>query len=88
MGIGVSPGCNQYLRLGGRIHFNLDGVDIAEALAGDPDVFVGRYTAYELQQIVGNAEWFDNTTFYRDSQRLTIADLKDIGITPPAGNDS
>src|SRR5580704_7274986 len=73
------------LRLGGRIHFNLDGVDIAEALAGDPSVFVGRYTAYELQQIVGNAKWFDSTTFYRDRRQLTIEELTRDGITRPAG---
>jgi hypothetical protein len=40
---------NNTLAVGGKVHFNLDGVDIAEALAGDPNEFVGRYTEFELQ---------------------------------------
>ncbi len=48
------------LSAGGKIHFNLTGLDIAEALAGDPGCWVGRYTAWELQQIVGNGQWFQN----------------------------
>jgi hypothetical protein len=30
---------------GGRIHFNLTGLDIKDALDGDPAIWVGRYTA-------------------------------------------
>ena len=72
------------LKRGGRVHFNLDGVDVADALAGDPNEFVGRYTAYELQQIVGNAEWFSATTFYLNEKLLTGGELEKIGIRPPA----
>jgi hypothetical protein len=65
---------------GGRIHFNLDGVDIAQAFAGDPAEFVGRYTAYELQQICLHAEWFDRTLFYSGGAVLTPAEVVALGI--------
>ena len=42
------------LRAGGRIHFDLTGLRIEEALAGDASTWVGRYTAWELQQVVAN----------------------------------
>jgi hypothetical protein len=45
------------LASGGRIHFALDGLDIAEALKGDPEIWGDRYTAWELQQIVRNESW-------------------------------
>ncbi len=75
------------LRAGGRIHFNLDGVDIADALAGNPEEFVDRYTSYELQQIVLNPLWFRNTVFYREGRSLTLEDLAAVGMTPPATKD-
>ena len=47
------------LAAGGKIHFNLDGVDIRDALRGDPNIFVGRYTEYELQQITLTPSGFE-----------------------------
>jgi hypothetical protein len=76
------------LKRGGHVHFNLDGVDVADALAGDANEFVGRYTAYELQQIVGNADWFDATTFYLHEKSLTNEELIQVGIRPPTGGVS
>jgi hypothetical protein len=66
-----------------HIHFNLTGMDIAEALRGDPEIFVGRYTSYELQQVLLHEPWFHNTTFYLDGESLTIEQLRTLGITPP-----
>ena len=71
---------NNTLAAGGKVHFNLDGVDVVEALAGDPNEFVGRYTEFELQQIILNADWFKNTRFYLDGKVLTIEQLEAIGI--------
>jgi hypothetical protein len=71
------------LAIGGRIHFNLTGLNILEALAGDPQQFVGRYTSYELQQIVRNRRWFLQCTFYLHGRSLTLEDLASLGITQP-----
>src|ERR1022692_3346910 len=56
---------------GGRFHFNLTGLEIADALKGDPETWVDRYTAWELQQIVRNLAWFDNTVFYLGGSLLS-----------------
>ena len=55
----------------GRFHFNLTGLDIADALNGDPEIWVDGHTAWELRQIVRNHEWFGNTLFYLDGDSLT-----------------
>ena len=52
---------NTTLAAGGRFHFNLTGLDIIGALAGDANWWVDRYTAWELQQIVRNGAWLQNT---------------------------
>ena len=65
---------------GGRFYFNLTDLDIAEALNGDPEWWVGRYTAWELQQIVRNASWFANTVFYLDGELLSSEKVKELGI--------
>jgi hypothetical protein len=70
------------LAVGGRFHFNLTGLDIAGALKGDPEFWVDRYTAWELQQIVRNHEWFDNTLFYLDGNLLTQQGVRALGIEP------
>jgi hypothetical protein len=71
------------LRVGGRIHFNLNDVNIAEALAGNPEEYVGRYTSYELQQILLDRAWFNSTVFYIDGTPLTPEQLAAVGITQP-----
>jgi hypothetical protein len=68
------------LARGGRIHFNLTGMNIGEALRGDPDVWVGRYTAWELQQIVRNRDWIASTVFYCDGVVLTAKEAAALGI--------
>ena len=65
---------------GGRIHFNLTGLDIRAALRGDPELWVGRYTAWELQQIVRNSEWFAKTFFYLDGAILTTEQADALGV--------
>ncbi len=67
---------------GGRFHFNLTGLDIADALNGDPSWWVDRYTAWELQQIVRNQAWFDNTLFYLGGNLLSMEQVKSRGIEP------
>jgi hypothetical protein len=65
---------------GGRFHFNLTGLDIADALQGDPAVWVHGHTAWELRQIVRNPTWFANTLFYLDGQLLTPEAVLALGI--------
>src|SRR5438552_1421101 len=69
------------LAAGGRIHFNLTGLDVGDALAGDPDLFAGRYTAYELQQIVRHRKWLEQTIFYHDGRVLAGEALISLGLT-------
>ena len=68
------------LARGGRIHFNLTGMNIEEALRDDPLVWVGRYTAWELQQIVRNRDWIAATVFYCDGVALTATEAAALGI--------
>ena len=68
------------LARGGRIHFNLTGMNIDEALRGDPDLWVGRYTAWELQQIARKRDWIARTIFYRDGVMLTAKEAAALGI--------
>ena len=65
---------------GGRIHFNLVGLDITAALQGDPEVWVHGHTAWELRQIVRNSTWFANTLFYLDGMVLSADEVVAIGI--------
>jgi hypothetical protein len=69
----------------GRIHFNLTGLDIRDALAGDPETWVGRYTAWELQQIVLRQDLFDMTDFYLNGRRITRDETEQFGIVRPNG---
>jgi hypothetical protein len=71
------------LTAGGRVHFNLTNLDVREALAGDPEFWVGRYTAWELQQIVRNKAWFDKTSFYLNEVALTSDQIIALGIVSP-----
>ena len=71
---------NNTLAAGGKVHFNLDGIDIADVLRGDPNMFVGRYTEYELQQITLNPEWFRNTRFYLAARYFRREQLTNLGV--------
>jgi hypothetical protein len=73
------------LAVGGRFHFNLTGLDVAEALKGDPEIWVDGHTAWELRQIVRNHQWFGNTLFYLDGSLLTPEQVKSLGIEPHNG---
>jgi hypothetical protein len=66
---------------GGRIHFDLTDVNIKDALSGDPNIWVDRYTSWELQQIVRNEKWFNQTTFYLNGKTLARKELDSMGIT-------
>ncbi|HEX4143930.1 MAG TPA: hypothetical protein VHY91_10380 [Pirellulales bacterium] len=70
------------LGAGGRVHFNLTGIDIADALGGDPSYWVDRHAAWELQQIVAKRSWFDSTIFYLDGRQLTPDELARVGVVP------
>ncbi len=70
------------LAAGGRFHFNLTGLDIFDAMKGDPAVWVFGHTAWELRQIVRNSEWFNNTLFYLDGKVLTPEATLALGIAP------
>lgn|SRR5487761_1817340 len=68
---------------GFRVHFELRGVDIRDAFCGDPEEWVGRYTAWELQQIVARRDWFTVTSFYLNGRLLDVEELGTLGIKPP-----
>lgn len=68
---------------GGKIHFELQGLDIPGALAGDASIWVGRYTAWELQQITQSASLFKNTVFYLNGVKQTAKQLAKLGIKAP-----
>ena len=70
------------LAVGGRFHFNLTGLDIPDALQGDPAVWVHGHTAWELRQIVRNPAWFDNTLFYLENKLLIAEEVRALGIAP------
>ena len=65
---------------GAKVHFDLTGLDVPAALAGNPAERVGRYTAWELQQISNNASWLKNTTFYQNGKALTAQAVEALGI--------
>lgn len=64
---------------GGKVRFNLQGVNVSEALAGDPNMWVGRYTAWELQQVVSNPSYRAATTFY-NTGHLSAAEKAALGL--------
>jgi RHS repeat-associated protein len=68
---------------GGKINFELKGLDIPTALAGDANIWVGRYTAWELQQITKSATLFKNTEFYLNGVKQTTEQLIKLGIKAP-----
>jgi RHS repeat-associated protein len=65
---------NRTIQGGGRVLFNLTGVNIPEALSGDASVWVGRYTQWELQQVVGNPTYRAATDFYLNGSKLSPAE--------------
>lgn len=65
------------------VHFELNGLNIADALAGNASEWVGRYTAWELQQIVNRHEWFSATIFYLSGRLLDSGELEKLGIKSP-----
>jgi RHS repeat-associated protein len=67
----------------GTIHFELHGLNISDALAGDPNIWVGRYTAWELQQVTNSTRLFNNTIFYLHGVRQTAKQLAELGIKAP-----
>ncbi|HRK29818.1 MAG TPA: hypothetical protein PLD59_01970, partial [Tepidisphaeraceae bacterium] len=76
---------NATIARGGKIRFDLDGVNVPQALAGDHTVWVGRYTSWELQHI-RRPSWFEHTVFYENGQVLTPQQVAAKGIqtwTPP-----
>jgi hypothetical protein len=79
-GAAFTQAVTRTLQGGGRIHFSLDGLKISEALAGPIDEWVGRYTAWELQQVVTNPVLRAATTFYENGVECTAARLAELGL--------
>ncbi|SFP79758.1 RHS repeat domain-containing protein [Parafilimonas terrae] len=67
----------------GTVHFELSGLNIQEALAGDANIFVGRYTSWELQQVISDVTLFKNTSFYLNGVKQTTKQLSELGIKAP-----
>lgn len=67
----------------GIIHFELNGVNIPKALAGDANTWVGRYTEWELQQVTGSAKLFKHTNFYINGVKQSAKELTKLGIRAP-----
>jgi RHS repeat-associated protein len=72
---------------GGRIKFNLDFLNLDDALSKprffDPYNFNGRggrFTDWELQQVIHNKLLYENTDFYIGLERLSSRDLVEFGI--------
>jgi hypothetical protein len=78
--IAFEQSLNNVVARGGRIKFNLNSLDVPSALASDPAVRVGRYTEWELQQIVRNGAWFGATDFYLNGRLLSAEELRRLGI--------
>lgn len=67
----------------GKIVFELEGVNIPQALSGDINTWVDRYTAWELQQITNSPTLFKHTEFYLKGVKQTASQLESLGITAP-----
>lgn len=78
--IAFEQSLNKVVAGGGKIKFNLDSLDVRKALCGDPAERVGRYTEWELQQIVRNRQWLDSAEFYLNGQKLTAGEVGQLGL--------
>lgn len=67
---------------GGRIHFDLTGLDIARAKAGNPANWSDSYTAFELRVILRRRDWFEITDFYLNGKILTMQERIKMGLVP------
>jgi RHS repeat-associated protein len=67
---------------GGRIRFNLDGLDIDRALSTNrfSDPFDVGATNWELQQILANPRFRGATDFYLDGQVLSADRVASLGL--------
>ncbi len=66
----------------GRAHFDVTGLDIAKAKAGNPASWQDSFTAFELRSILRRKDWFAMTDFYRNGVKLTPQEMVDLGIVP------
>lgn len=73
---------NRTKAAGGRAHFDLTGVDIARAKAGNPASWQDSYTAFEFRSILRRRDWFEITDFYRHGTKVTPQEMIDLGIVP------
>lgn len=67
---------------GSRAHFDITGLDIAKAKAGNPASWQDSFTAFEFRAILRRNDWFGMTDFYRNGVKLTPQELIDLGIVP------
>jgi hypothetical protein len=68
---------------GGRILFNLDDLNLDQALSADPftDPFDDGITNWELQQVLHDKQYYLATDFYLGGQKLLFQDTLDFGLT-------
>lgn len=69
----------QTIDRGGNIRFNLDKVNVRNALSSNAS-WLEDYTAWELRQIAGNKQWLKNTVFYNFGRRVDVDDLVKFGL--------
>lgn len=67
---------------GGRIKFNLTGLDLDRALGTPLVPQPGKLgmTNWELRQIMGNKRFFEATDFYLDGRLLTPEEAAELGV--------
>lgn len=67
---------------GGRIKFNLDDLDLSRALNTKrfSDPFENGVTNWELQQVLGNKQFYNSTDFFIGGQKLSAQDVADFGL--------
>ncbi len=77
---------NKTIGGGKKAHFELEGVNINDALTGNPAKWITdagtRYTEWELQTIMRRPDFFKNTEFYLKGKKLTPAEVEGLGIKP------
>jgi hypothetical protein len=73
---------NKTIEGGGKVHFELEGVNIERAIKGNPAEFAGRYTEWELQTITRRPDFFKATKFYKNGRPLSSEEVQRLGIKP------
>jgi hypothetical protein len=79
----ILQGIDSAVEYGGRIHYNLDGIDLVPALdtrISAEDKPATSWNNYQLALIRGNLDWWNHTDFYRSGRRLDDKELRMVGL--------